>query len=214
MNLLKLLQIIKEEVQNWFDDEDQSTLDTFSDKYLTTHAPATAPSTAPSQPKTDGELIGYVTREWSRQLPVPIPIYKNPENLIGIGINARGVLLNNGDFYLTPSASAMHINIISVLGEKGIISSAKADHYNKNFPKEFITVQRVAKTDTFSQSASYDKFPENYQEIFKIGTQKQPFRFIAFNMDETESPLDPNNLYSNIPQGYDANILYEKTNFF
>ena len=30
------------------------------------------------------------------------------------------------------------------------------------------------------------------------------FKFIYM-----ESPLDPNNLYSNIPQDYDVNILYE-----
>ena len=212
MKLLRILQIIKEEVGNWFDDDDQSNLDAYNNKFMSTQAPSTAPSTAPSQPKVDGELIGYVTKEWTRDLPVPIPIYKNPRSLIGVGVDARGVLLNNGDIYLAPSANAMHQNILSVLGEKGIIPYAKTYHYSDNYPEEFVAVQRVKTTNTFAQSSAYDEFPEYYQQIFQNGTQKHPFQFKAYpvdNINELESPLDPMNQYSNIPPGHDANILYE-----
>jgi hypothetical protein len=208
MKVSRLLQIIKEEIENWFSDDDQSTLDAYNNKFMSTKAPPAPAQTAP-QEKMDGELIGYVTKEWSKTLPVPIPIYKNPRTLQGVGVEARGVLIANGDFYLTPTANAMHDNILAVLGEKGIIPYAKVYHYYDGLPEEFVAVQRVAKTNTFAQSAAYDEFPEYYQEIFKIGEQKQPFQFRAFNLNEMESPLDPNNLISYRPEGYVDNNLYE-----
>jgi len=207
MKSLTVLQIINEEINTWFNDYDQNTLDAYSDKFL-----GSQNSSQPTQQiQIDGELIGYVTKEWARQLPTPIPIYKNPKSLNGVGIGARGVLLNNGDFYLTPSANAMHDNILTVLSEKGIIPHAKAYQYYNNYPEEFIAVQRVFRTNTFSQSASYDKFPQHYEEIFRLGNQKHPYQFKAVNLNEIESPLDPMNQYSNIPPGYDANILYEES---
>jgi len=214
MKLSRLLQIIKEEVENWFDDDDQSMLNAYNDKFMSTQAPPqpTAPTQAP-QVQMDGELIGYVTKEWSKTLPVPIPIYKNPKSLNGVGVEARGALLSNGDFYLTPSANAMHDNILTVLGEKGIIPYARVYHYYEGYPEEFVAVLRVAKTNTFAQSAAYDEFPEHYQEIFKIGEQKHPFQFRAFNLNEIESPLDPNYMTSNAPAGNVPDRMYESMNF-
>ena len=118
----RLLQIIKEEIENWFNGDDQSALNAYSDKFLSTNAPpaAVAPAQQTQQPKLDGELVGYVTKEWTRQLQVPIPIFKNPKSLTGAEAGARGVLLNNGDFYLTPKANAMHDNILATLGKKSI----------------------------------------------------------------------------------------------
>jgi hypothetical protein len=208
-----LLQIIKEEVQSWFKDYDQSSLDAYSDKYLNTNAPP--PKVAPQQqkPQLDGQLIGYVTKEWSRTIPVPIPIFKNPKTLTGAEAGARGVLLANGDFYLTPSAKAYHDNILDVLGEKGIIPVATAYHYYEHLPEEFVAVQRVFNTNTFSQSAAYDEFPEYYTQIFAIGNQKQPFDFkpVPTGVNEMESPLDPNMQISYRPEGYVDNNLYENS---
>jgi hypothetical protein len=214
-----LLQIIKEEVQNWFKDYDQSSLDAYSDKYLSTNAPPPAATPAqpqqPAQPQANGQLIGYVTKEWSRTIPTPIPIYKNPQSLQGIGNGARGVLMANGDFYLTPSAKAFHDNILDVLGEKGIIPVATAYHYYDNLPEEFVAVQRVFNTNTFSQSAAYDEFPEYYNQIFAVGDQKQPFSFkpvpVSKEVSEMESPLDPNMQISYRPEGYVDNNLYENS---
>jgi hypothetical protein len=209
----RLLQIIREEVQNWFNDDDQSNLNAYSDKYMSTNAPpaAVAP-TQTQQPKLDGELVGYVTKEWTRDLKVPIPIFKNPRSLTGAEAGARGVLMANGDFYLTPKANAMHDNILSALGEKGIIPYGKSVEYYQYYPDEFVAVQRIGNTNVFGQSSAYDKFPEYYQEIFKIGEQKQPYKFRAIPIDvnEIESPLDPNFQISYFPQGYDAGLLYEK----
>ena len=210
----RLLQIIKEEIENWFGD-DQNVLDAYSDKFMSTNAPPTAvaPAQQKQQPKLDGELVGYVTKEWSRQLPVPIPIFLNPRSLTGAEAGARGVLLGNGAFYLTPKANAMHDNILAALGELGVIPIGKTYQYYNNYPEEFVAVERIFNTNSFGQSSAYDKFPEFYQEIFNIGNQKQPFQFksvpIDGNINEIESPLDPNFQISYFPQGYDAGIVNE-----
>jgi hypothetical protein len=215
MKPLRILQIINEEISNWFKDDDQSSLDAYSNKFLSTTAPPKAPSTAPSQPKVDGELIGYVDKQWKEKLKEPIPVYKNPRSLTGINVAARGVLLNNSDLYLAPLPNAMHDNILDMLSEKGIVPYAKTYEYFTYFPDEFIAVQRVGNTNIFTQSSAYEKFPEYYEEIFRIANNKHPFQFKAHptgnNLNELESPLDPMNQYSNIPPGYDANILYEKS---
>jgi hypothetical protein len=210
----KLLQIIKEEIENWFNDDDQSALNAYSDKYMSINAPpATVAPTQTQQPKLDGELVGYVTKEWTRDLKVPIPIFKNPKSLAGAEAGARGILMANGDFYLTPKATAMHDNILVALGEKGIIPYAKAHYYYKDLPEEFVAVERIGNTNVFGQSAAYNQFPEYYLEIFNIGEQKQPYKFKALptysNVNEIESPLDPNYQITYFPQGYDAGLLYE-----
>lgn len=208
MKFSKLLQIIKEELEDFYDYSDEQGM---ADRYFEKNYGTQTTTAITPEVKINAELIGYVDKQWLTPLKVPIPLYKNPKSLEGFGVACRGVLLNNGDFYVTPSAGAMHENILHVLAENGIIQYAKSYNYGFALPEEFIAVQRVGNTNAFSQSSAYDKFPEYYQEIFKIGTQKQPYRFEAYKMDEEiESPLDPNNLYSNIPQGYDANILYEK----
>jgi hypothetical protein len=211
----RLLAIIREEIENWFNDDDQGVLNAYNDKFMSTNAPpaAVAPAQQKQQPRMDGELVSYVTKEWSRQLPVPIPIFLNPRSLTGAEAGARGVLLGNGDFYVTPKANAMHDNILAALGELGVIPIAKAYHYYDNYPEEFVAVERIFNTNTFGQSSAYDEFPEFYQEIFNIGNENQPFHFkpvpIDGNINEIESPLDPNFQISYFPQGYDAGIVNE-----
>lgn len=209
MKPLRILQIINEEISNWFKDDDQSTLDAYSNKFLS----AAKTPAAPPQVKVDGELIGYVDKQWKEKLPAPIPVYKNPRSLTGINVAARGVLLNNSDFYLAPLPNAMHDNILDMLSEKGIVPYGKIYEYYNYYPDEFIAVQRVGSSKFFAQSSAYDKFPEYYEEIFRIANNKHPFQFKAnlTNVNELESPLDPMNQYSNIPPGYDANILYEES---
>ena len=208
MKFSRLIQIIKEELEDFYDYSDEQGM---ADRYFEkNYGTQTTTSTTP-EVKIDAELIGYVDKQWQNPLKVPIPLYKNPKTLKDFGASCRGVLLNNGDFYVAPSASAMHENILHILAEKGIIPYANSYNYGLALPEEFIAVQRVGGTNTFAQSSAYDKFPEYYQEIFRIGNQKQPYSFEAYKMvEETESPLDPNNLISYRPEGYVDNNLYER----
>jgi hypothetical protein len=204
MKLNRVLQIIKEELEDFYDyDKEQS----MADKYLEKN---TTVSTMSPNIKIDAEIIGYVDRGMSGKLKEPIPIYKNPKNLNGFSSNSRGVLLNNGDFYLAPTP-ILHDFILEMLGQKGIIPYGKVYDYNLEYPEEFIAVIRIGNTNKFGQSTAYFKFPEHYQEIFNIANQKKPFQFVNQPyMDEMESPLDPNYQISYMPQGYQHNILDEK----
>lgn len=204
--MLSIIQLIREELENFYDyDKEQG----MADKY---YQSVVAVDPAPKE-KVNAELVGYVTKQYGKKLSEGIPVYKNPQTLTGFGYDTRGVLLNNGNFYVAKSWSAMHDDMLDLLSEKNIIPYATVYRYYTIYPEEFIAVQRQGTSNVFGQSSAYDDFPPYYEEIFQTGNKKQPFGFKAYppdaNVNELESPLDPNNLYSNIPPGHNANILYE-----
>ena len=200
----RLLQIINEELENFYDyDQEQNMVDKYLEKYTT------VPATMSPNIKIDDEIVGYVFRSMSGKLKEPIPIYKNPKNLNGFSSNARGILLNNGDFCLAPTP-VLHDFLLETLGEKGVIPYGKAYDYNIEYPEEFIAVIRIGSANKFGQSSAYNEFPEYYQEIFDLANKIQPFEFVNHSyIDEMESPLDPNLQISYFPQGYNAGLLYE-----
>ena len=207
MKVSRLLQIINEELEDFYDFDQEQNM---ANKYFQTYA---APPPENPEIKTDAPIAGFVTQSTHGQLANPIPIYKNPKDITGFGMNARGVLLPNGDLYLASSASALHDFILSMLGEKGIIPYGKAYDYNLNYPEEFIAVQRMGLDNKFTESSAYGEFPEYYQQMFDNANKVQPFKFEYLpyddSLDEIESPLDPNLQISYFPQGYDAALLYE-----
>lgn len=204
----RLLQIIKEEVENWFNDE-PSIADTYYDKQLGISTP---------KPQEDqninGELLGYVTERWNTPLEKAIPIYKNPKALNEFDNSVSGVLLNNGDLYVGLKKDAMHKNILELLAEKGIIPYNKIFYYDHDLPEEFITVYRTFNQNIFTQSYGYDEFPSYYQETFDIANNKHSYKFRVLprhnNLKEMESPLDNNYQFSYLPQDYQHNIMDEK----
>jgi hypothetical protein len=173
-----LLQIIKEELNNFFSDwsmnDEPSIADKYYEKNLGTMTRGSEPET-----KLDGELVGYVTKQWKTPLPSPIPVHKNPRNLNGFTKETRGILLNTGDLYVAQSYNALHDNILDLLAEKGIIPLSSKFDYDKKYPEQFVAVQRTFNTNNFAQSMAYDYFPPHYEEIFEIGRQKQPYTFKA-----------------------------------
>jgi len=180
---LSILQIIKEEVENFFNDTQpngqQGMADNYYDKFVGT---STQKPQTTGQPKISGELVGYVDKQWNTPLEIPIPVYKNPTNLIGFGNGVKGVLLYNSDLYLGSDANALHKNILELLSKSGIIPYNKLSNYNTNLPKEFVAVTRVMHTNNFSDSSEYSgvQFPEYYAQIFNLANQKQPFKFMPF----------------------------------
>ena len=178
---LSILQIIKEEVEKFFNDTQPngqpSMADNYYDKFVGT---STQKPQTTSQPKISGELIGYVDKQWNTPLEIPIPVYKNPTNLMGFSNSTRGILLNNGDLYLGLTYNAFHNNILELLSKKGIIPYNKLLNYNTILPKEFVAVTRVMHTNNFSDSSEYSgvPFPEYYTQIFNLANQKQSFKFM------------------------------------
>jgi len=169
MKFSRLLQIIKEEFENWYNDEPSLADKYYEKKNITTQEPQ-------QTNQIDAELVGYVDKQGQNSI-TPIPVYKNPKNLNGFTKETRGILLSNGDFYVAQSYNALHDNILSMLAAKGVVSYKATHNYDRDFPEEFVAVQRTFNTNNFGQSMAYDEFPLHYQEMFEIGTQKQPYTF-------------------------------------
>lgn len=169
-----IVKIITEVLTDFYNDwsSEPSIADKYYEKIIT-----------PQQTKSNvegeisGELIGYVDKFGRQNLGYKIPVYKNPSNLDGFGKFVRGVLLNNGDFYLATSENTFHENILSLLAEKGIISFSSQFEYNEKHPEEFVAVIRVSDKKNFTQSTAYDEFPLYYREIFDVANKKHPYSF-------------------------------------
>jgi hypothetical protein len=184
MNTARLFQIITEELEDFYDYGSEQSM---ADKYFERQV---ALAKAEPQVKVNAELIGYISNQFGRQLPQPIPVYKNPKTLEGFKSECRGVLLANGEFYCSTSSQTVHDYILQLLSEKGIVPYAKIYDYRLNYPEEFVCVQRVALTERFAQSTAYDDVPEYYNQIFDIANKTQPFTFIPIDYNWNNSNED------------------------
>lgn len=170
---LSLLQIVKEEVERYYSDthmdDDQNVIDRYYAKNIGV--------VSKPEIEIDAELFGHITRQEDAALKTAIPVYKNPRNLNGFAKDARGVIMNNGDFYLGQTSNSVHDNLLRLLTKKGIIPPGIIAHYSVQYPEEFVAVTRNFGENGFSQSSAYEKFPPYYQGIFNIANKKQPFEF-------------------------------------
>ena len=175
MNLSKLIQIINEEIQQWYDDE-PSIVDRYYQNKGITMSPQ---NSREEKPKLSGELIGYVTKAWTAPLKQPVAIYKNPRNLTGFPTTARGVLVNSGDVYIGQTEEALHYNILELLAKEGIVPyDSVVPNYGQTMPEEYITVIRMMGTNRFTQSPdAYKEFPEYYIQMFDLANTMHPYKF-------------------------------------
>lgn len=176
MKLRQLLQIIKEEVNGFYNDWSMNDEPSIADRIYQRQGIDTQ-TASQQQQQIDAEQAGYVDKRGNTPIK-PIPVYKNPKSLDGFTNEARGILLSNGDFYLAQS-DVLHDNMLSMLASKGIVPLQATFNYGQKYPEEFVAVIRTFNTNNFSQSSAYDEFPEYYEEIFNIARQKQPFTFRA-----------------------------------
>jgi len=220
---LNILQIIKEEVDRFTSDWQMDDEPSIADKYYEKNLGIMSQKPT-EQPQVDGELIGYLDKAWSTKLPTPVPVYKNPRTLTGYANYTRGVLISNGDVFVALNDNGLHLNIIELLGQKGIIPVASIVHnYGQVLPEEYITIIRVGNTNSFAQSTAYDEFPIYYEVMFDEANKKHTsLRFKQLPLDkqnvwlenevdeEIQSLLDPNWMLSYAPDGYDRGIVNEK----
>jgi len=164
-----VLQIINEEIQDFYSDWRGDDEPSLADKYYEKRGIATA--SKQEQPKINAELIGYVDKQWTTPI-TPIAVYKNPENLNGFASGTRGILISNGDFYVAQSFNAFHDNILQLLSQKGIVPLGSIFDYDEKYPEEFIAVVRTFTSNNFSQSTAYDDFPPYYEEMFAVAEKK------------------------------------------
>jgi len=172
--MLSILQVIKEEVQNFYSDWSMNDEPSIADKIYSKNQGI---ETAEVQRPINAELVGYVNKQAEKPLNPPVPVYKNPKTLDGFTHDTRGILMNTGDLYLAQSYNALHDNMLDLLAEKGIVSSASKFGYATNYPGNFVAVMRAGGSRTFGQSSAYDDFPNEYIEIFENGEEKQPYGF-------------------------------------
>ena len=175
---LNLIQIIKEELDNWFDDEPS-----LADKYYQKNLGITKQPSQQQLQKLSGEYIGDLNKAWSINLDKPVAVYKNPENLNGFDNNTRGILLDNGDIYLAQNRTGLHFNIIELLGKKNIIPMNSVVHnYGRKMPENYITIVRNG-NNGFIQSTAYDEFPPYYEAMFDYANEVQPFTFTQVSLE-------------------------------
>lgn len=199
-----VLQIIKEEISNFYSDWQMSDEPSIADKYYEKNLGV---SSKTPDVKINAEVVGYIDKQWDRPINPPVPIYKNPMSLEGFGREARGIIFSNGDFYLAQTTQPAHETILKLLSELGVVSYATTFNYFSEYPEEFVAVMRAFDSNSFVQSTAYDDFPIYYQAIFDMANEKYPFKFHNLEMSEQ---LDPNNMISYHPDGYDAGIVNEK----
>lgn len=178
MNLKNLLKLINEEVQNWFNDEPS-----IADKYYQNNYGLNNQNNSNvDNNNISGELIGYLDKAWSSKLHKPIPVYKNPKNLRGFENYVKGILVENGDIYISLTNEGLHFNIIELLGKKNIIPNSSVVHnYGQQMPEQYITI--IRKGNGFTQSTAYDEFPYYYEAMFDLANQTQPYRFTITPFD-------------------------------
>jgi len=117
-------------------------------------------------------------------------IIKNPEKPDNLGSGVRGVVLENGDFYVeNEGVGNIHVQIIKILKDIGVSLNAPFNSWWEITEKNFITVQRELNT----------------KKIF-IGESEQPFiyrqkrekvRKIAGEMLKKAKQKNPNFIFIN-----------------
>lgn len=173
MNFSRLIQIIKEEVENFFNSEPSIADKIYQDRGI-----------IPQQPeKIRGDVVGYVSTAWGipfQRNQQPIPVIRNPKDLAGYDPMARGILVSNGDLYLAQKEDALHYDIASLLAKENIIPwSSVSKDYGDLMPKEYVAVIRVMGTNRFTQTPNaYSKLPDYYLRMFELANQKHEYKFL------------------------------------
>jgi len=131
-----------------------------------------------------GNVIGQVKGK---------PLVKNPSDINSFPPGARGVITKEGDLYLaTDVEDTIHIDILKVLKEKGIIKSKVTGWEDPNDLGDygFATVQRIWNKPVFAVGESYiipkPKYAEERESVlslfkpyFEAVQKKNPnFKFI------------------------------------
>ena len=179
-----IIGIINEEIDRWFDDDESSLLDKYYEKKfgIVKEPPQKEIDVNPND-ISKGELIGFLDKSWETKLDNPIPVYKNPISLDSFDHSARGVLLENGDFFLGKSSEAMHLNILQLLVKLGYLgSNVPLTGYEQKKPKEYVAVGRIGRSDIFKESGVFDEFPEYYQVMFDNANKKHKYKFRNFSV--------------------------------
>lgn len=160
--------------------------------------------------KFDGEFVGLIGKNfYGERLKTPTKVFRNPKTLRGFERDCRGILLQNGDFYLMSGENMiLHDVLLNFLINKKILPSNISINYPKDYPNEYISVEREGKSNIFLPTYLYDSFPSYYQKIFEIANSKNKNYKFYKNLKrggEVKEQLDMNRAYSYQPRDLDPN---------
>lgn len=83
-----------------------------------------------------------------------VNIVKNPSSLKGFDPSVRGIILKNGDVYMTTSNTLIHNDLLKILHKKNIVKDSDYHLFHIKFPNEFITIQRYLSTNIIAVGES------------------------------------------------------------
>jgi len=123
------------------------------------------------------DVIVYTEGNWN--------LIKNPSTLNNFGSSVRGVILNNGDFYLESFTEKIHFDILNILYKLKIINDLPKRNWSNRLPQEVgvLTVQRYKNSPNISIGESnrliynqtdYDKYIRYYDEFLNKARLKCP----------------------------------------
>ena len=112
-------------------------------------------------------------------------LVKNPSSLIYFGESVRGVIVENGDFYLELFSEVIHNDILKILFAKKIIKGNFRRNWTRKLPQEsgFLTVQRYRSSNYMAIGESnnilyddyyYDENIKYYNEFLDKARKKCP----------------------------------------
>jgi hypothetical protein len=112
-------------------------------------------------------------------------LIKNPVSLQNFGPSIRGVIMENGDFYLENVSGVIHNDILDILYKKGVIKEPVKRNWGRKFPfeTEFLTVQRYGDSNNITIGESnkaiyveseYNKNRHYYTEFMNKAKKKCP----------------------------------------
>jgi len=205
-------KIIREEIKSFINEFYGDDEPSIADKYYEKNLGIRNKEKKREQSPSDGELIGAIEKSLSgAPFKDPQLVYKNPINLSGFDYHARGILTQNGDLFLLKGDNALHDDMLRFLIEKGIIRNGVSLDYPKDYPEEYVAVERFGLENVFVPSSLYASFPSYYVELFEKATNKHSYKFKKYHKDDDEEmdeQLDMNRAYSYIPRDMDPNRVF------
>lgn len=200
--------VIKEEIysfiKEYYEEREPSLADKWYEKKLGIGRETAIGEHDPS----DGEFIGQITKNiFGNPFYKPSNVYKNPKSLKNYPYDARGILLENGDFYIKQRNVGIHEDLIQFLIEKNVLPRSTERNYANAEPKEYIAVYRDGYSNIFIPSTLYYGMPDYYLKIFDLANKKHKSFFfdISGYQHEVDEQLDMNRSYSYHPKDLDPN---------
>ncbi len=203
-------KIIREEIFSFINEFYGDKESSIADKWYEKNLGITPKKEIENLSPLDGEFIGMIMKRFDGNLfKNPPMVFKNPKSLKEFPIDARGILLSNGDFYLMMDNIALHDELLKFLQEKNVISSSVSKNYPKDYPDEYIAVDRDRYNNIFLPSYLYDSFPKAYERIFKLANLKNSaYKFYKSkpkSYRDVDEQMDMNRAFSFQPRDLDPN---------